>query len=145
MNRGLVIALVAVVVLIGAYAVYRTTAQTTTTAPVTSSSPAPTSAEVMPATTPAASTSAMMVTVNSTAFTPKTITIKVGETVTWTNSDTTAHNISSAAHPTHLVYPPLNLGMIQPGESKSLSFPTAGSYSYHDHIYPKLTGTVVVQ
>jgi plastocyanin len=102
---------------------------------------------------PSASESAAMeqemsaTTVNITAngFTPKTVTIKVGESVTWMNNDTAPHNVNSDTHPSHTVYPPLNLETIQPGASKSLSFPKAGTYKYHDHLNPQLQGTVVVQ
>jgi len=53
--------------------------------------------------------------------------------------------VNSALHPTHLEYPPLNLGVIKPGESKSLTFPEAGTYKYHDHLNPSLFGSVTVQ
>lgn len=145
MNRGLITASVLAVLLIGAYALYRTTAQTAPTPSPVANIPAPTSAEVISSPTPTASTSATVISINNTGFTPQTVTIKAGETVTWVNTDTTTHNVSSAIHPTHLLYPPLNLGTIKTGGSQSLSFPIAGSYKYHDHIYPKLSGTIVVQ
>lgn len=78
-------------------------------------------------------------------FSPKDITIGVGESVTWQNLDAVDHTVNSAVHPTHLVYPPLNLGVIKPGESKSLTFPEAGTYKYHDHLNPSLVGSVTVQ
>ena len=86
-----------------------------------------------------------MVKIESTGFVPASITVKPGEVVAWVNSDSTNHNVNSAVHPTHLLYPALNLGVIKPGESKSLNFPTAGTYKYHDHLNPSLTGSVTVE
>ncbi len=83
--------------------------------------------------------------ITSSGFTPQSITIKVGESVTWTNDDSANHIVASNPHPTHTDYPPLNIGLVEPGTSKSLSFPTAGTYKYHDHLNPSLTGSVTVQ
>lgn len=83
--------------------------------------------------------------IQSSGFVPASISIKVGQTLTWVNADSVNHNVNSAVHPTHLVYPPLNLGLIKSGEEKSLTFPKAGTYKYHDHLNPSLTGSVTVQ
>lgn len=85
------------------------------------------------------------VTITQSGFSPKDITIPAGETVSWMNSDTADHAVNSASHPTHTVYPPLNLDTIKPGEKKSLTFPNIGTYKYHDHLNPSLTGSVTVQ
>lgn len=104
---------------------------------VESNSSASASAEVL--------TQEYMVGITAEGFSPKEITIKAGSNVTWTNSDKVVHTVNSAVHPTHQVYPPLNLGNIQPGDKKSLTFPTAGIYKYHDHLNPSLTGQVTVE
>lgn len=85
------------------------------------------------------------VTISSAGFSPKSITIKVDDTVTWTNEDSADHTVNSSPHPVHTDYPPLNLGVIKPGESKSLAFPKAGTYKYHDHLNTSLFGTITVQ
>lgn len=99
--------------------------------------------------TPQASPSAAMtekaVTISSTGFSPKNITVKTGESITWTNSDNADHTVNSSPHPTHTDYPPLNLGVIKSGESKSLAFPKAGTYKYHDHLNPSLFGSITVE
>lgn|SRR3989338_5761036 len=89
------------------------------------------------------------------AFTPNTLTINAGDTVTWTNKDTNAHWPASAMHPTHEVYPETGgcIGStfdackeIAPGESWSFTFNQAGSWKYHDHLNPAgPKGTIVVQ
>lgn len=109
------------------------------TSPVTEEQPTETS-------TPSATRNENIVTISSSGFAPLSITIKAGETVTWVNNDTASHQVNSAVHPTHQVYPPLNnVGLLKVGEQKSLTFPEAGTYKYHDHLNPTLTGTVVVE
>ncbi len=86
------------------------------------------------------------VTISANGFSPQTITIKAGDTVTWVNSDQALHQVNSDPHPTHTAYPPLNtVAQIPAGQQKSLTFPTAGKYGYHDHLDPSLRGTVVVE
>lgn len=95
---------------------------------------------------PSAEVSQNVVNILSSGFMPQTITIKARESVTWVNEDTASHQVNSAVHPTHQVYPPLNsVELIKAGESKSLMFPDAGSFKYHDHLNPSLTGTIVVE
>ncbi len=86
-------------------------------------------------------------TVNATAngFEPQTVTVKAGAKVTWVNKSGAVANVSSAKHPTHLLYPPLNLGNVTDGQSVSLVFDTAGTYKYHNHLDASQTGTVVVE
>lgn len=87
-----------------------------------------------------------VVQVSSSGFIPQNITIKAGESVTWVNEDRKDHQINSAVHPTHLLYPPLNtVGLLKSDEKKSLSFPEAGAYKYHNHLNPSLTGSVTVE
>lgn len=87
-----------------------------------------------------------IINISSNGFSPSTVTIKVGDTVTWMNKDSAPHQVNSDVHPTHLLYPPLNtIGLLNPGEKKSLSFPTAGTFKFHDHLNPQFTGSVVVQ
>lgn len=115
------------------------------TAPVPSpqSSPQPASLENA---SPPAQVSQNLIKITSSGFEPQTITIKAGESVSWFNEDSVSHQVNSAVHPTHQVYPPLNtVGLIKAGESKSLMFPDQGGFKYHDHLNPSLTGSVVVE
>lgn len=85
------------------------------------------------------------VTLTQDGFSPATLTVKVGQTVTWTNSSGSTATVNSDPHPTHTAYPPLNLGSFANGASLSLSFPKAGTYGYHNHFNPGEKGTIVVQ
>ncbi|OGK13881.1 hypothetical protein A3C98_01860 [Candidatus Roizmanbacteria bacterium RIFCSPHIGHO2_02_FULL_37_15] len=86
-----------------------------------------------------------VVSVTDTGFEPQTVTVKVGTKVVWRNKTNATVNVSSAKHPTHLEYPPLNLANFEPGETISLVFTEAGTYKYHDHLNPSKFGTVVVE
>ena len=98
--------------------------------------------------------------ITSSGFSPKELTISVGETVTWVNKDTEAHWPASAMHPTHMVYPESDIKKcgtaeqesifdacrgIPPGESYSFTFNEAGSWGYHDHIVNGLFGKIIVE
>lgn len=100
------------------------------------------SGTLSPSTEPLSSTT---VSISESGFEPASVTINAGETIIWNNADTATHTVNSDPHPIHTTYPPLNLGPISPGTSKSLSFPTPGTYTYHDHLNPSLKGTVIVQ
>lgn len=88
---------------------------------------------------------ANVVEVKNSGFNPQTITVKVGAKVTWMNKSGDVVAVNSAVHPTHLVYPPLNLGKFNDGESVSLVFDTKGMFKYHNHLNPSETGAVVVE
>ena len=78
-------------------------------------------------------------------FTPQTLTIKAGTKVIWINESGNAAAVNSANHPTHQVYPPLNLGEFEDGENLSLVFNTPGTYKYHNHLDATEFGSVVVE
>lgn len=87
----------------------------------------------------------MVVTVTKDGFSPQNVTVKSGGKVTWTNNSGAVIQINSAVHPTHQLYPPLNLGAVAPLGSVSLVFDNVGTYKYHNHLDPSRTGTVVVE
>ena len=71
-------------------------------------------------------------------FGPQTLTIPVGTTVTWTNSDDIPHTSVS----TEGVF---KSKVLDTDEKFSYTFTKAGTYPYYCTIHPKMTGTVVVQ
>jgi plastocyanin len=75
--------------------------------------------------------------IQSMAFTPSTITVTAGTTVTWTNQDMVVHNVVSN--------PALfNSGSMANGATFSFKFSTSGTYSYSCTLHPSMVGTVVV-
>jgi len=77
------------------------------------------------------------VSITATGFSPDSVTIRPGDTVTWTNKDSTAHAIVSD---TGL----FKSNKLQPGESFSYRFDVESSYSYHDATKTSSEGTVNV-
>jgi len=75
------------------------------------------------------------------AFSPATLTIKTGTTVTWTNQDGAPHQISS--DPGAPVA--FNSESLANGASYQFTFTQAGTYDYHCTIHPAMKGTIIVQ
>lgn len=94
---------------------------------------------------PVASPEHPIIEITSSGFQPASFTIKAGTTVSWFNSSGQQVSINSAVHPTHLVYPPLNLGVLDDGGMASFRFDQPGSYQYHNHFDPSQTGIIIVQ
>ncbi|MEU9184151.1 cupredoxin family copper-binding protein [Streptomyces sp. NPDC048484] len=74
------------------------------------------------------------------AFSPATLTVPVGSTVTWTNQDTAPHDVKTTSGPASIHSP-----MLQKGKSWSFTFTTAGSYGYYCTVHPDMTARIVVQ
>lgn len=86
-----------------------------------------------------------IVTVTSSGYDPKDLTVKAGTKVMWINKSGTEVTVDSAQHPTHLVYPPLNLGRFEDGSSVNLMFDEPGKYRYHNHLNPTQFGSIMVE
>ena len=71
------------------------------------------------------------------AFEPAILTIKVGTTVTWTNKDATAHNVTAATGRWHS-------DTLQQGQTYTYTFKKAGSYSYTCTFHAGMTAKVIV-
>lgn len=88
---------------------------------------------------PAASTrgAGHAVTIADFAFSPATLTITAGDTVTWTNEDAMVHTATS-------VDGAFDSGDLEQGDSYSLTFTTPGTYDYLCTPHPSMTGRIVV-
>jgi len=71
------------------------------------------------------------------AFQPASLQIAAGSSVTWTNSDSTAHTVTSDTGA-------FDSGQLAPGASFTQTFMTPGTYTYHCQIHPFMTATIVV-
>ena len=72
------------------------------------------------------------------AFTPASIEIAAGQSVTWVNRDETPHQVVSADK--RFRSPGLDTG-----ETYSFTFAQPGSYPYFCGLHPRMVGTVVVR
>ena len=70
------------------------------------------------------------------AFSPETITVKVGDKVTWINEDTATHNIKSET---------FNSPGIDQGGKYEFTFTNKGTFNYSCGIHPSMQGKVVVE
>lgn len=86
---------------------------------------------------PDVSAASEAVTIQNFAFSPATVTIKVGTTLTWTNRDQDPHTVSATSGAFHS--PTLSTG-----QSYQYTFTTPGRFDYLCTIHPFMTGTVVV-
>lgn len=77
------------------------------------------------------------VSITSTGFKPDDVTIKPGDSVTWRNTDTTAHQVVSDTGT-------FKSPVLKPGDTWSHRFDVESSYSYHDASKTSLTGAVHV-
>jgi len=78
-------------------------------------------------------------------YEPAEIKIKVGSQVVWTNNSGSTATVNSDNHPAHLLWPFLNLGTFKNGETVSVVFDKAGTYTYHNHFNPSQKGKVIVE
>jgi plastocyanin len=71
------------------------------------------------------------------SFDPNPASVKVGQTVAWTNADSTAHTATGTGFDT---------GTISPGQTSApIPFTTAARVDYHCSIHPDMVGTLNVQ
>jgi len=85
------------------------------------------------------------ITLADVGFTPRDITVKARTRVVWVNKSGQAATVNSYDHPTHRLYPFLNLGEFPSGSSVQAVVEKAGKYSYHNHYNASQTGTVTVE
>jgi len=90
-------------------------------------------------TTPEA-TETNAVDIQNSAFSPSNITVKKGSTVTWTNKDSLQHTVTPDDETAEFKAS----NSLSRNESYSVTFNTAGTYTYHCDLHPDMTGTVTV-
>jgi plastocyanin len=71
------------------------------------------------------------------AYRSDTVTASIGELISWTNTASQFHTATSDS----AVF---DSGVIQPGASYTVSFAKAGTYTYHDNLFPTMTATITV-
>lgn len=93
-----------------------------------------------PSTTPGSSggtSGGASVAMQNFAFSPATVEIKVGESVTWTNNDSVSHTVDGDGG--------IASGDMAGGATYTKKFDTAGTFAYKCSIHPSMTGKVVVK
>ena len=166
MNKIIIGIIVVAVVLGGAYFLMKGNSsvpaetQTTTTQPADANSQrtAPSGSGIEVSGSVSVSSAPMKATVNfnGDAFSPSTVTIAKGGTVTFTSSGTQMW-VASNQHPAHSGYSGTSRADHCPdtagvafdqcagGTNYSFTFKKTGSWGYHNHLNSNLGGTVIVQ
>ena len=75
------------------------------------------------------------ITLTSSGVSAKSVTVAVGQTVTFVNNDSKSHEIASNPHPQHGSCPSIEaLGVLAAGATRTThNFGNAGTCGYHDH------------
>lgn len=77
------------------------------------------------------------ISITSSAYSPASLTIVSGSTVTWTNNDNMAHTVTTADES-------INSGDIAPGSSYTKTFTMTGTYNYYDAHNTSMKGALIV-
>jgi len=132
--------------------------------PAPASAPTAATTEAPAATAPTVTTTAVpatgvTVTYTDQGFSPKSVTVPLGTTVTFVNQSTGGMWVGSAKHPSHTVYSGTDLSAhcpdtsgtafdecaaATPGSSYSFTFGKVGTWGYHNHVKSSDFGGVTV-
>ncbi len=101
-----------------------------------------------------------VVEISNEGFNPKEIIIESGDSLRFVAMDAGRHWPASDIHPMHETYPGSSIGKcnspeeeeifdacktLAQGQGYEFRFTEKGTWSFHDHLHPKLTGTVTVE
>ena len=84
----------------------------------------------------APSAATQSVSVANFAFSPTSLTINIGDSVKWTNSDAATHTVTADAGG-------FNSTLGPSGGTFTFQFAGAGTFAYHCNIHPSMTGSIV--
>jgi plastocyanin len=83
----------------------------------------------------------------SNSYNPNLIEIKVGDTLTWRNDDSSPHTVTSSSSSSsndNNDITTFDSGVLMRGETFSFTFDMEGEYPYFCTLHPNMVGTVVV-
>src|ERR1700722_5232700 len=90
--------------------------------------------------TPQAAPATAEVKIYNFSFSPATLTVAPGTTVTWTNRDDIPHTVVNSDDPKAF-----KSKVMDTDEKFSYTFTKPGTFAYFCSVHPKMTGTVVVK
>jgi plastocyanin len=93
---------------------------------------------VFAALTASAQAADVAVKISNFTFTPQQVTVKAGDTVTWTNEDDIPHTVTSKT----MLF---RSKALDSDDKFSFSFAKPGIYAYFCSLHPMMTGTIVVE
>ena len=95
---------------------------------------------------PAASAvSEASITYDSSGFHPAETTVKSGAQITFVNRTSGNIQVDSNPHPIHTDDTDLNVGTIEPGQSKTVTLTKKGSFGFHNHLLPSDSAKITIE
>lgn len=148
MKKGLIIAVIAVLVVGGG--IYLATRGNDQTVSNTASQSSTTNqSSQQSGTTPDTSTNPaaeqVTITYSNDGFSPNSVTVKKGGTVTINNTSDHSVQFSSDPHPSHTGNSELNETVLAAGKTQSFTVTRTGTFGYHNHLDDTEGGTIIVQ
>lgn len=154
MKKSMIIVIVIVVLAIGTVAAFAlvnkedkaaNTATTGATENTSGNSTSDSNSQTSDATPSESTTQTAIITFDGSEFTPETLTVKTGTTVTVKNTSSKTIQFDSDPHPAHTDNKDLNAGTVTAGQSITFVAVNKGTFGYHDHLNPSETGTIIVE
>ncbi|HLC94471.1 MAG TPA: hypothetical protein VJH96_02800 [Patescibacteria group bacterium] len=149
MSKNFFIIIIVIVVLIGGYMVFSkktTSPETTTPSVATQESTDSTTEQTGVVAENGIIQEKVIIKYTDQGFEPKSLTVKVGTPVTFTNMSAKSMWVASAPHPAHTDLPGFDaLKAMGKGESYTFTFSALGTWKYHDHMSPSDFGSIVVE
>ena len=130
--KQLVIGIVVLAVIMGGYLIFH-------------KSPAKTATNNQSSTISSNQNSPDTIIFDGSSFSPTSITVKSGTTVTIKNTSQQDMQMDSNPHPVHTDDTDLNVGDVPPGQTKTFTVTKKGSFGYHDHLNPSIEGKITIE
>ena len=90
-----------------------------------------------PTTSETQTSSTNTISIANMAFSPATLTVSAGDSITWTNNDSVTHTVTFDNG--------LDSGNIDPSQTWTHTFSDAGALSYYCSIHPSMTAQIIVR
>lgn len=109
------------------------------------SSPSPTSSPAATETPKSGEPKTYKIELEDDGFKTTSLTIAVGDSVTFEVKDEGSYQVRSGPHPVHSDLPELDSGAVGKGAKYSFTFKKSGTFRFHDHLHTSFTGTITVK
>ena len=86
-----------------------------------------------------------VITYNGSTFSPATLNVEKNQKIIFKNDSSVEVAVYSNDHPTHKLFPELNIGSIEAKQLKTLLLTKPGIYTYHNHLNSSQKGTIIVK
>lgn len=149
MNKIIIGLIIIAVIVLGGYLLFKNYS-----APVTNANLSSLTNQETSASQASPITGQNVIVYTNTGYSPNSINIKAGDTVTFKNESSQPMWTASAMHPTHTQYPTTGgcIGStfdacqgVQPGSTWLFKFDLVGTWKYHNHLNPTHFGTIIVE